>query len=205
WKLYTRGSVGSQTLLGLPAIHALLNHPALARRSCWWPFDTGWDQNLTGIVHAEVWPSLANHRVAPYPIKDARQVAAARDWALALDAAGRLRPCFARPSGLAPAAAAACLGEEGWILNAPLGMARRDRGNRPRQGVVSLSRRTRRQACALEHRCSNSLWQIPRIEVSGEGDCSGRPAHSDNRNNPGCEPIAPDTDRSRQTQAADCN
>jgi molybdopterin-guanine dinucleotide biosynthesis adapter protein len=118
WKLYTRGSVGSQTLLGLPAIHALLTRPALARRSRWWPFDTGWDRSLAGIVHAEVWPSLADHEAAPYPIKDARQVAAARDWALALDAAGRLRPCFARPPGLTEETAAACLGEEGWILNA---------------------------------------------------------------------------------------
>jgi hypothetical protein len=123
WKLYTRGSVGSQTLLGLPAIHRLLTDPALARRSRLWPFETGWDTELAGIVHAELWPSLADHAREPYPIKDARQVAAARNWALDLDGAGELRQWFARPSGLSETEAAACLGEEGWILNAPRDLA----------------------------------------------------------------------------------
>jgi hypothetical protein len=124
WKLYTRGSVGSQTLLGLPAIHRLLSEPALAARSRLWPFETEWDGDLSGIVHAELWPSLADHARQPYPIKDARQVAAARDWALDLDAAGRLGGWFARPDGLSAAESAACLGEEGWILNAPRDLAR---------------------------------------------------------------------------------
>jgi hypothetical protein len=123
WKLYTRGSVGSQTLLGLPAIHRLLADPALAARSRLWPFETGWDRDLSGIVHAELWPSLADHARQPYPIKDARQVAAARDWALDADAAGRLGARFARPDGLSDAESAACLAEEGWILNAPRDLA----------------------------------------------------------------------------------
>ena len=123
WKLYTRGSVGSQTLLGLPAIHRLLSDPALAGRSRLWPFETGWDRELSGIVHAELWPSLADHRAQPYAIKDARQVAAARDWALDLDAGGQLSVWFGRPEGLSDAESAACLGEEGWILNAPRDLA----------------------------------------------------------------------------------
>ena len=123
WKLYTRGSVGSQTLLGLPVIHRLLTDRALARRSRLWPFDTGWDRDLSGIVHAELWPSLADHARQPYPIKDARQVAAARDWALDLDAAGALGGWFARPAGLSDAESGICLAEEGWILNAPRNLA----------------------------------------------------------------------------------
>ena len=119
WKLYTRGSVGSQTLLGLPAIHGLLTDPALAARSRIWPFETGWERDLSGIVHAELWPSLADHAAQPYSIKDARQVAAARNWALELDGAGALRAWFARPEGMTGAQSAACLAEEGWILNAP--------------------------------------------------------------------------------------
>jgi hypothetical protein len=74
-------------------------------------------------VHAELWPSLADHRAQPYEIKDARQVAAARNWALDLDAAGQLGVCFARPDGLSDAESAACLGQEGWILNAPRDLA----------------------------------------------------------------------------------
>ena len=119
WKLYTTGSVGSQTLLGLPAIHGLLTDPLLAERSRLWPFETRWDADLTGIVHAEIWPSLSEHAKQPHPIKDARQVAATRDWALDLDAQGLLKACFARPAGMAAADAEACLAEEGWILNAP--------------------------------------------------------------------------------------
>jgi hypothetical protein len=126
WKLYTRGSVGSQTLLGLAAIHRLLTDPALAERSRLWPFETAWDRDLAGVVHAELWPSLADHRAQAHAIKDARQVAAARDWALDLDAMGTLGPRFARPPGLTDAESAACLAEEGWILNAPhaLGLQR---------------------------------------------------------------------------------
>jgi molybdopterin molybdotransferase len=37
WKLYTTGSVGSQTLLGLPAVHRLLG--ALGDRARLWPFE----------------------------------------------------------------------------------------------------------------------------------------------------------------------
>ncbi len=125
WKLYTRGSVGSQTLLGLPAIHRLLIDPALAGRSRLWPFETSWDADLAGIVHAELWPSLADHARQPYSIKDARQVAAARDWALDLDAGGALRSRFARPVGLTLDEARSCLAEEGWILNAPKDLANR--------------------------------------------------------------------------------
>ena len=123
WKLYTRGSVGSQTLLGLPAIHRLLTDPALADRSRLWPFETGWDRDLSGIVHAELWPSLAPHALEPYPIKDARQVAAARNWALDFDAARQLGACFARPAGMTDADSRTCLAEEGWILNAPRDLA----------------------------------------------------------------------------------
>ena len=119
WKLYTTGSVGSQTLLGLPAIYGLVTDSLLAERSRFWPFETHWDADLTGIIHAEIWPSLSDHAAHPHPIKDARQVAATRNWALDLDAAGRLRSCFALPVGMTRADAKACLSEEGWILNAP--------------------------------------------------------------------------------------
>jgi hypothetical protein len=119
WKLYTTGSVGSQTLLGLPAIYGLLTDPLLAERSRIWPFETRWDAVLNGIIHAEIWPSLSDYAAHPHPIKDARQVAATRNWALDLDAAGQFRRCFAQPLGMTPADGKACLAEEGWILNAP--------------------------------------------------------------------------------------
>jgi hypothetical protein len=116
WKLFTRGAVGSQTLLGLPAVHRLLTDPALAGRACLWPFETAWDRAIgeDAIVVAEVWPSLVDCRDQPYPVKDARQVAAVRDWALeAPEALGR---SLARPTDLTDEEDRLCREREGWIL-----------------------------------------------------------------------------------------
>jgi hypothetical protein len=118
WKLAYPGSVGSQTLLGLPALYRLLTEPALQDRSVVWPFETGWDKRLAGIVHAEIWPSLRDFSAQPHPIRDARQVMELRDWACEEDARGTLGGHLARPKGLTPAEAAVCLSEEGWILGA---------------------------------------------------------------------------------------
>ena len=118
WKLCGAGSVGSQTLLGLPVIHRLLTTPALAGRSRVWPFETGWDARLDGIIHTEIWPSLKRFAPdrQPYKIKDARQVAAVRDALLEEDCRGRLRGWFKQPRHLSPVENRICLRDEGWIF-----------------------------------------------------------------------------------------
>ncbi len=116
WKLYTTGSVGSQVLMGLPTVYRLATRPGLAGRSRIWPFETGWDRALDGIVHAEMWPSLSDHDAQNHPIKDARQVQATRDWALDSIAEDRFRQAFAKPDDLSDAEAEICGTEEGWIL-----------------------------------------------------------------------------------------
>ena len=116
WKLFTSGSVGSQALVGLPAVHRLLTAPELADRSRLWPFETGWGGFLDGIIHAEIWPSLGDVEGQPYAIKDARQVAAMRDWVLGLDGSGALGRWFARPAGLSRREERICRRHEGWIL-----------------------------------------------------------------------------------------
>jgi precorrin-8X/cobalt-precorrin-8 methylmutase len=115
WKLFTRASVGSQTLVGLPAVHRLLTDPALAPRARLWPFETAWDAAVDGdsIVIAELWPSLVDCRDQPYPIKDACQVAAVRDWAL--DAPEALARTLARPADLTPDEERTAREVEGWI------------------------------------------------------------------------------------------
>ena len=116
WKLCGAGAVGSQCLLGLAVVDRLLTTPALAARSRVWPFETGWDAKLGGIIHAEIWPSLFALDGQRHPIKDARQVAAVRDALIATDRRGALRAWFARPEGLSEAENRICLEEEGWIL-----------------------------------------------------------------------------------------
>ena len=118
WQLLGRGAVGGQMLLGLPMLHRLALHPIFGQRVKFWPFETGWDSDLTGVVLAEMWPSLNDHRSQPHLIKDARQVAATRDWLLDADAAARLQTCFAQPDDLTKAALRRCQHEEGWIVGA---------------------------------------------------------------------------------------
>lgn len=107
WKLFGAGSVGSQSLVGLPAVERVLTQAG--ERGRLWPFEAV--DRADAVVVAEIWPSLGDFRDERYlrlAIKDARQVAAMRDWAL-----GRpeelQRAIFEVPAGA----------EVGWILGAP--------------------------------------------------------------------------------------
>lgn len=101
WKLAGIGSVGSQSLVGLPAVHRLLIDPALAPRTHLWPFEPAPDRP-DAITIAEIYPSLFPQRAPMHWYRDARQVADSRDamWAL---------PALEQPAD--PRAAT-----EGWIL-----------------------------------------------------------------------------------------
>jgi hypothetical protein len=118
WQLLGRGAVGGQMLLGLPMLHRLASHRDFGARARIWPFETGWDDDLSGIVLAEMWPSLNDHRARRHRIKDARQVAATRDWLLRADAEGAIGALLSRPAGLSRAAVRRCEREEGWIVGA---------------------------------------------------------------------------------------
>ena len=107
WKLYTRGAVGSQMLLGLPVLHRLLKRPD-ARL---WPFETGWDRELGGTVLAEMWPTLFDVPYDVHPIKDARQVLASVRWMDAHVPAG-----LARPASMDCDEEVRVMAGEGWIL-----------------------------------------------------------------------------------------
>jgi len=115
WKLYGNGSVGSQTLLGIPVVAYLRTTFGSAGRV--WPFETGFTAAASPIVYAEIWPSLARaaHDVE-VPVKDQRQVRAMTMWLSDMDDAGRLADLFGRPPDLPPEGVAAAVEEEGWIL-----------------------------------------------------------------------------------------
>jgi hypothetical protein len=120
WKLYYNGSVGGQTLLGIPVARRL----KLARgdRLKVWPFETGWralnEADLAGVdvVMAEVYPAL----VKPAPVlgeaKDLTQVRALAEHFAKLDEAGKLSAAFAPEKSTPPEVIETASREEGWIL-----------------------------------------------------------------------------------------
>lgn len=66
WQLTGAGSVGSQSLMGLPTVHRLLER---FEDATLWPFE-----DPGRIVIGEIYPSLFEQRAPKYWYKDARQV-----------------------------------------------------------------------------------------------------------------------------------
>ena len=119
WKLYTAGSVGSQTLLGIPRVAALRFDTRRADMSRVWPFEAASPgRQRPFVLHVEIWPGMVPLERALHPVKDAAQVLTMVRSLAARDAAGELRAALERPRRLTGTRAAACLGEEGWILGA---------------------------------------------------------------------------------------
>ena len=120
WKLYYQGSVGGQTILGIPMVRRL----KLARPDSFkvWPFETGWksltEADLTGVdvVAAEVYPSLFKTTLLPDEVKDAAQVRTTAEHFAKLDEAGKLGAAFGPPKDIDPGVAETAVREEGWIL-----------------------------------------------------------------------------------------
>jgi hypothetical protein len=121
WKLHYTGSVGGQTLVGIPRLHALRFDRALAPMTRVWPFETGFEPltarhlDGVGVLITEIYPSLI-----PLPdgagVKDARQVEAMARFLRMRDAAGSLGTLFAAPCS--PAERRVIEREEGWIFGA---------------------------------------------------------------------------------------
>ena len=108
WKLYGIGSVGSQSLVGIPRVASLRDDDHLAENSRVWPFETGWTVPEAQIVHVEIWPALVES--SPHAVRDAGQVAGVVAHWQAWDASGQLAPLFT------PSAAHDAGLEEGWIF-----------------------------------------------------------------------------------------
>ncbi|MEQ1618603.1 MAG: cobalamin biosynthesis protein CbiG [Terricaulis sp.] len=96
WKLYYQGSVGGQTLTGLPVVKRLRD----ARAVKVWPFETGWRPitaaELDGVeaVFAEIYPSHYAAKPTAGEIKDQAQVRGACDRFNARDEKFQLASCF---------------------------------------------------------------------------------------------------------------
>jgi len=117
WKLYYPGSVGSQTLVGIPVLDRLRNHDELRSVSRVWPFEVlvpSLPVGRAAVVHAEIWPSIVpfGHEVGSCP--DEQQVRAMVERWRQLDGEDRLAEWFA-----AAPDDDRVRGEEGWVLGVP--------------------------------------------------------------------------------------
>ena len=125
FKLFTTGSVGSQSLLGLPYLARLRRRYGAALTV--WPQQSGWGVPDAQIVLAEIYPSLMKvSRLIPlqssfpnelYDIPDAEQVRNVCDAVEMLTPF--LQKVFEPPKGLPDADRIAV--EQGWIFGATLG------------------------------------------------------------------------------------
>jgi hypothetical protein len=121
WKLYYQGSVGGQTLTGLPIVRRLRD--ARGERVRIWPFETGWKplaaSALDGVeaVFAEIYPTQYAAKPNPGEVKDEMQVRSVVERMNALDEKGQLGALFG-PAKDDPRREIAER-EEGWILGAP--------------------------------------------------------------------------------------
>lgn len=125
WKLFTVGSVGSQILLGIPALKLLKYDPFLEDVSKVWPFENFCDfKRLTvginpQIVHAEIYPSMYKSRMhVKRGIKDKIQVETTVRIFSELDDSGELVDLFQLPDDLTEDDRMKVITEEGWILGA---------------------------------------------------------------------------------------
>ena len=124
WQLAYAGSVGSQVILGLPAVAALRADPRLAGRVAIWPFETGLAVPDAQVVLAEVYPSLWQakaHRVkAEDEVLDSAQVRVSAGELAAWDAQGQLAKAFLGPDDLSHEDRETIVREEAWILGSGL-------------------------------------------------------------------------------------
>ena len=120
WQLAYAGSVGSQMLLGLPALKRLAQDRRIARRAAIWPLETGLQAPDAPVAIAEVYPSLLRNEVRARQrdgeILDSAQVRVSAEAFARLDAGAGLAPLFAGAPDLTPAERRIVEKEEAWIL-----------------------------------------------------------------------------------------
>lgn len=120
WQVFGNGTVGSQAILGVPAVKRLVDE--LGPKAAVWPFSFGWRapsaDELAPLeaLAVEIYPSLLGVKPAAGEAPDQAQVREAAEHFARLDEAGKLAATFAPAKGTAEADLAAVEREEGWIL-----------------------------------------------------------------------------------------
>ncbi|MEM8787289.1 MAG: molybdopterin guanine dinucleotide synthesis [Pseudomonadota bacterium] len=120
WQLAYAGAVGSQVLLGLPALNRVRSDPRLVDRIAVWPLDGGLRVPDAQIVVAEVYPSLLRPQIRDRRVMgevlDAAQVRVTALALARLDATGGLARLFDGPGDLTERDRHIVGTEEAWIL-----------------------------------------------------------------------------------------
>jgi precorrin-8X/cobalt-precorrin-8 methylmutase len=120
WKLWGNGSVGGQTLLGVPMLARLRDDDHLRGFSAVWPFETGCrlpPRDKPRIIFAEIYPSLVKLPAdVDGRVKDSVQVEAIARHLARHDASDTPNDVFAAPATLESAVRERIETEEGWIL-----------------------------------------------------------------------------------------
>ncbi|HKS89913.1 MAG TPA: cobalamin biosynthesis protein CbiG, partial [Stellaceae bacterium] len=119
WKLAYTGSVGSQSLTGIPVVRALRDDPRWAEGARIWPFETGLIlPEEPRIVFAEVWPSWWRKQIRPAygPPNDRAQVRCVAEIFAERDRAGGLAEWFAGDPALSEEQRRIVESEEAWTL-----------------------------------------------------------------------------------------
>ena len=120
WQLAYAGSVGSQILLGLPALKRLVADQRIAGRAAVWPFETGLQTPDAQVVIAEVYPSLLRAEVRARrredEILDSAQVRVNAGAFARLDLQGGLASLFAGAPDVSADERRLVETEEAWIL-----------------------------------------------------------------------------------------
>ena len=120
WQLAYAGSVGSQVLLGLPAVERLRADRRIEGRGAVWPFETGLRAPRTRLVFAEIYPSLLKKKIHARKgrdeVLDRAQVRVSAEAFARLDARGELAPLFCGAPCLSAGERRLVEVEEAWIL-----------------------------------------------------------------------------------------
>jgi precorrin-8X/cobalt-precorrin-8 methylmutase len=143
WKLAYPGSVGSQTMTGIPVLRWLRDHRDFENAIAVWPFETGL-RALTRadtegrIILAEIYPSLIAVKPKDGEIRDALQVRAMVDHFAHRDDVGALGALFAGDPELDERQRRRIESEESWILGVPTSPMHAKAATRPGTRVAYL-------------------------------------------------------------------
>lgn len=119
WKLYSPGSVGSQTLTGIPYVNKILNEISGAKL---FPFDIGFkpidkgDLDDVSVVITEIYPSMLKTKAIDGETKDLTQVRAIGEYFATLDDNDKLGSLFGGLAKIDENQKLAIESEEGWVL-----------------------------------------------------------------------------------------